>query len=84
MEDWIDPFMTYPYIQQAVAEHNAIIQRLAEENDLPYYDLMGDFAHDIGYWLDGLHMTPTGTHEQAEQYAAFLIENNLIPPPEDN
>ena len=79
----IDPFVTYPHIQQAVAEHNTIIRQLAEGLDLPYYDLMDNMPYNIDFWKDGLHMTPTGTYEQASEYAAFLIANDLIPPPSD-
>lgn len=77
----IDPVMTYPHIQAAVAEHNAITRRLAQEFELPYYDLMANLPEDVAYWLDGLHQSPTGAHEQAARYAQYLVENHLIPEP---
>jgi hypothetical protein len=31
-----------------------------------------------------MHLTPEGAYEQASEYAAFLIENELLPkPPEE-
>ncbi len=77
----INPFITYAPIQQAVGEHNAIVAKLAEKWSLPYYDLAGEMPHNAGFWLDGLHMTELGAHEQASRYAAFLDANQLIPAP---
>lgn len=66
--------------QQGIAEHNAITRRLAEEFDLPYYDLAANFPVNPDFWdTDGIHMLPPGTREQARQYAAFLVENGLLP-----
>lgn len=65
-----------------IQEHNAIIQQLADEYDLPLVDLAANFPLDRALWTDdAVHMTPAGTHEQAEQYAAFLDAEALIPKP---
>jgi lysophospholipase L1-like esterase len=74
-------YMTYHHMQQGVAEHNAITERLAEALNVPFYDLAGNMPSDESLWIDGLHMTPAGTQEMAAQYAAFLIENGLLPLP---
>jgi hypothetical protein len=55
---------------------------VAAETNSPFYDLMGNLAVNRAYWVeDGYHQSPLGSEEQARLYAAFLVENNLIPPP---
>lgn len=74
--------MTLDYRQEAIAEHNAITTGLAAEMSTGFYDLAANFPYDADLWYwDGVHMTPMGTHEQASQYAAFLVENGLIADP---
>jgi hypothetical protein len=34
------------------------------------------------YYFDGVHMSAAGNRRKAELFAAFLVENDLIPPPE--
>ena len=73
-----------PARQAAVTEHNEIIRQLADEYHLPLYDLDAtDFWQTREYWVDvdAIHMAVPGTHEQARRYAAFLVEQELIPPP---
>jgi len=73
--------MTKLYRQQAIAEHNAIVQKIAEAEDEPFYDLYATFPYNRELWTaDGVHMNALGTHEQAAAYAAFLIEQRLLPP----
>ena len=57
---------------------------MAEEYDLPFFDLAKtDFAMTLARWAgsDPIHMSPTGTHEQARLYATYLVDNHLIPEP---
>lgn len=75
----IDPFMTYPYVQQAADEQNAILKQLAADTHTDFYDLAGNIPVNKDYWLDGMHLTATGTHTQAALYAKFLVDNHLIP-----
>ncbi len=72
-------YMTYEHMQQGVGDHNAITARLAEELDLPYYDLTENIPYNPDFWIDGMHFTEAGAAEQARQYAAFLVENDLLP-----
>ena len=65
---------------KAINEHNDITQKLAEELDVPLYDLASTMPIDGEFWeIDGIHLLAKGTHEQAEQYAQFLDESGLIP-----
>jgi lysophospholipase L1-like esterase len=68
--------------RQSIADHNAITRKIAEDRDIPYIDLAADFPVNSTNWeSDGIHLVASGTREQAERYAAFLDENNLIPKP---
>lgn len=71
--------MSQAHLQAGVAEQNALLLELAAELAVPIVNLdMPDIAED---WIDGMHMTATGTARQAAQYAAFLVENDLLPAP---
>lgn len=72
-------YMTYPDRQAAVAEANAILERLSAELDVPFYDLQANMPYNPDFWYDGRHMTALGAREVAEQLAAFLVERQLIP-----
>lgn len=68
----------------AIAEHNAILARLAQTYDLPFYDLAAtSFADDESYFAgsDPVHLSAVGTREQASRYAAFIDVTGLIARP---
>lgn len=67
---------------EAVAEHNAVLRRLSAEFRLPLYDLAAtDFGQIPDYWAlpDTIHMAARGAREQAARYAAFIVQQGLIP-----
>lgn len=73
--------LAQPYRQEAIAEHNAATQRVAEAAGVAFYDLYTHMPYNRDFWFgDGMHMTASGAHEQARQYAAFLDSEGLIPP----
>lgn len=77
--------MALEHMQAAVDEQNALLLNLAAELDVPVIDFASsDALNSPEHWIDGMHMRPSGTQEQAEQYAAFLIENELLPLPPTN
>jgi len=64
----------------AINQHNEITEQLAEELDIPLYDLVANLPVDGEFWeIDGIHLVAKGTYEQASQYAQFLDESGLIP-----
>ncbi len=66
--------------RQEIDAHNQIIRQLAEEMDVPLYDLEANFPVNSALWeQDGIHMVASGAQEQASQYATFLVEQGLIP-----
>jgi lysophospholipase L1-like esterase len=69
----------------ALEEQNLLIEQVATETNTLYYDLMGNLSVNQDYWLsDDIHQSPLGAEEQARLYAAFLIENELVPPLPEN
>lgn len=74
-----DNYLTYPFWQAAIAEHNRVVSDLAAELDLLYYDLAEQMPYNPAFWMDGAHLTALGTREQAAQYAAFLATTGLLP-----
>lgn len=71
-------YMIQPERQEAVAEHNAILKNLGDELNVPFYDLEKEMPYNADFWIDGRHMTAMGAREQAEEYASFLVNNQLI------
>jgi lysophospholipase L1-like esterase len=68
------------YWREAVDENNGIIRQLADERDVPLYDLAQKLPLNREFWSDdGIHMYAPGTLEQAQEYAAFLVESDLLP-----
>lgn len=68
--------------QLAIAEHNTITREVAESLALPLIDFAETLPANSEMWEgDGVHMIASGTVVQAGQYAAFLVENDLIPAP---
>ena len=68
---------------EAIEQHNDITRQLADELDVPLYDLAENLPVDAEFWeIDGIHLVTKGTREQANQYAKFLDESGLIPQPD--
>lgn len=68
------------YWRKEVDENNVIVKQVAESMNVPLYDLITEMPLQPEYWsADGIHLFPPGTHEQAEEYAAFLDDQNLLP-----
>ncbi len=68
--------------RDAVAEHNAITQRVVQDEGELYFDYAavapGD---DDSYWSDYVHMNAKGTLSQAQAFAQFLVDQGVIPTP---
>jgi len=68
-----------PYWREAVTEHNAIVTELAAEYGVPYIDYAEIAPQGDAMWGDYVHMRAEGLQHQAETYAAYLVEQGLIP-----
>ncbi|MBN1201291.1 MAG: hypothetical protein JXJ20_05485 [Anaerolineae bacterium] len=73
---------TFPWRRRAVAQHNAIAQQIAQETSAVYYDLAADLEYNRAFWFDdGYHQSPSGAHEQARLYAAFIVGQGWLDEP---
>ena len=66
--------------EQAVTEIDQLYRSIAEELNVHYYDLAQDFVIEPDMFWTVVHMLGSGTKQQAELYARYLVENDLIPP----
>lgn len=71
-------FMTEPYRQSAVTEHNTIIAQLADTLDMAYFDFAEAMPAAAEYWIDGLHVSEAGAQLQASLFAEYMIEADLV------
>jgi lysophospholipase L1-like esterase len=63
----------------AIAEQNAALERIASETNAFFYDFAADMPPGDLYWdEDGFHQTAEGNRKQAELFAAYLHEQEII------
>jgi len=72
-------YASLPYYQKAFEEHNALLQKIAVEKGIPFYDHVAEMPKDTSYWADGRHVNAKGSIVKAEMFTKFLLDNNLIP-----
>lgn len=70
-----------PYWRTAVAEHNAITTRVAEQEATLFLDYASIAPTAGEFWNDSIHMTSEGNLQMARTLADFLIKQGEIPPP---
>lgn len=75
--------MYYEYQRPAIDEHNQVLQKLATTMNIPIIDLHAMMTDNSDYWADRAHFNIEGAKQQAALYAAFLVEEGLLPPLED-
>lgn len=71
----------YPLHNEFVAHHRAFnkaIRQVAEETDVLFIDNESKLGDNKEYFIDFVHYTPKGVTVLANNYATFLIRNNLI------
>lgn len=75
--------MVYQYLQDGVGEHNAIVRKLAEEEDTLFYDLQASMPTALKFWVNGIHMKAAGAAEMARQVADYLDSTGILAQPAD-
>jgi lysophospholipase L1-like esterase len=73
-----EPRVTEPDYQQALADNNEILRRIARENGAAFFDFAATFPTDRRYYADGRHNNEEGARLKAEMFAKFLVESGLI------
>jgi len=65
----------------AADENNTIVRQLAEQYNLPFIDYAALAPADADVWVDHIHLNGQGTQNQAAAYAAYLVEQEILPAP---
>lgn len=65
----------------AVAEHNTITARVAQETGALFLDYAAVAPTDKQFWIGSMHMNPQGNLIQAQIFAKFLVDQGVIPKP---
>jgi len=67
----------------AFDEMNAVLKSICEKTGGSLFDFAGSFPEDKSYYTDGIHVSIKGARLKANLFADYLIENKLLPAPED-
>ena len=73
--------VTYPLHEEFVAHHrafNKIIEQVAEDTQALYLDNETELGTDKSLFVDFVHYTPEGVRVLANNYAQFLLRENVI------
>ncbi|MBN1313498.1 MAG: hypothetical protein JXB30_18975 [Anaerolineae bacterium] len=76
----VDPSLdTLQALLIATDEQNALMQVIAQDEQVLYVDLASEMGAGAYFQGDQVHQTAEGTRRQAEVYAAFLHEQGILP-----
>lgn len=67
-----------PHYEQGYRENNDVIRAVAREQQVPVFDFAGQMPQDRQWWRDGRHVNEAGARLQAELFAAFIHDGQLI------
>lgn len=60
-------------------ENNLLLERIAKNMNVDFFDLANKLPNSKQYYYDGRHVTLEGATLQAELFGNFLINNGLVP-----
>ncbi len=73
--------ITYPLHDEFVHHHkilNEAMKQLAEETHALFVDNKSELGDNKEYFIDFVHYTPKGVHKLANNYAEFILKENII------
>lgn len=73
--------ITYPLHDEFVHHHRIIndtMRRVAKETDVFFLDNESSLGDNKKYFFDFVHYTPTGVRALANNYAEFILKENII------
>lgn len=73
-----EPRVTAPEYRSALADHNELLQRVAEKTATPFFDFAAVFPDDRRYFSDGRHNNEEGARLKAELFADYLLRSELL------
>jgi len=74
-------FLDVNGVMDGLHRHNAIVQRVAKEDDALLADLAAAVPRDFDHFFDSCHMTPKGQRVAAEALAKIILQAGLIGTP---
>jgi hypothetical protein len=74
-----EPRVTTSEYQQAIAEHNRVIEAVATRRGAHFFDFAALFPSDARYFTDGRHVNEEGAALKARLFADFLLKEGLVP-----
>jgi lysophospholipase L1-like esterase len=76
---FFDDCLATPAYQQGIEEHNQLIRRLAQQQQIPLLDFASRMPQNAMYWADGSHVNAEGASVKADIFAEFLHKSGLLP-----
>ena len=65
-------------LADAVAEHNAVNQRVAAAERVPCYDFAREMPTDPDLMPDGMHVSQQGSDRKRDLYFRYLVESGIV------
>jgi hypothetical protein len=65
-------------LADAVAEHNAVNRRVAEEEGVAFYDFAAEMPTDPEHMPDGMHVSQLGSDYKRDLYFRQLVESGIV------
>lgn len=62
----------------AMPEHNALIARIADEEQVWFYDFNEEMAKDARHMPDGRHVNQEGSDLKADLFFSFLLRHDIV------
>ncbi|MBI3736549.1 hypothetical protein HY256_08565 [Candidatus Sumerlaeota bacterium] len=66
-------------IRRAIAEQNELLRDISRAQNASLFDFAALFPDDSNYYVDTIHVNPKGSQLQAELFAKFIVEHNIVP-----
>lgn len=78
-----DPIASSEEYVYAYNESNRLLQEIAEDTEVHFFDFASRFPTSKDYYTDGRHVNEKGSQLKAKLFGDYLIENGLVTLPKD-
>lgn len=69
---------TFPALNKAIHEHNAVLKEIAAERKVPLFDFGENFPQNREYYSDDIHVVEKGSRLKSKLFSEFIISNKLL------
>ncbi len=73
-----DDYMITEHYASGINVTNAVLKKIAKEENVWLYDYAAEMPKDLIYWADSRHVNEVGSELKAELFAKYIHKNNLI------